>query len=77
MVEAHLIDFGADLYGQTIELRFLRWIRDQRAFESRDGLIKQIRQDIEQTRRWLNLTGRPDHVVVTSGTTPTGATNRT
>jgi riboflavin kinase/FMN adenylyltransferase len=49
-VEAHLIGFQDNLYGQWVELDFLERIRDTRAFAGVDDLLRQIRQDLEQTR---------------------------
>jgi riboflavin kinase/FMN adenylyltransferase len=49
-VEAHLIGFEGDLYGQKVELDFLARLRGTEAFRSLDDLIAQIRDDIEQTR---------------------------
>ncbi len=50
-VEAHLLDFDGDLYGQTISLVFDRRLRDQQAFDSADALTAQLRRDVEETRR--------------------------
>ncbi len=49
-VEAHLFNFEADLYGETIRVEFVRKIRDERKFDSVDALIAQITQDAEQAR---------------------------
>jgi len=49
-VEAHLFDFQADVYGETIRVEFVRKIRDERKFASVDALIAQIAQDAEQAR---------------------------
>ena len=50
-VEAHLIDFRGDLYGQTVELDFLERLRLTRAFAGLDDLLGQIRLDVDATRR--------------------------
>jgi riboflavin kinase / FMN adenylyltransferase len=50
-VEAHLIGFEGDLYGQNVELDFLARLRGTKAFPSLDDLLTQIRADIDQTRR--------------------------
>jgi riboflavin kinase/FMN adenylyltransferase len=50
-VEAHLIDFAGDLYGQMIELDFLKRLRLTRKFAGLDDLLGQIQLDIEQTRQ--------------------------
>lgn len=50
-VEAHLIDFSGDLYGQKIKLEFLEKIRDDIKFDSIDKLKKQIEKDIEEVKK--------------------------
>lgn len=49
-VEAHLIDFGADLYGQTLALDFCTRLRDEVAFPNVDALMAQMQKDIAQAR---------------------------
>ena len=49
-VEACLLDFEGDLYGQTVRLEFLRRLRDERRFDSLDALRRQIAQDAETVR---------------------------
>ena len=49
-VEAYVLDFDGDIYDQTIQLEFARWIRGQEKFDSPDALAHQIREDIEQVR---------------------------
>jgi riboflavin kinase/FMN adenylyltransferase len=45
-IEAHLVGFNGDLYGQTIDLELVDWIRDQRKFAGVDALKAQLQQDI-------------------------------
>lgn len=54
-IEAHLLDFTGDLYGQTLALQFHRWVRDQTPFPSLNALKAQIARDIAQIRRWHSL----------------------
>jgi riboflavin kinase/FMN adenylyltransferase len=49
-VEAHLLDFGEDLYDQRLRLEFRRFLRHELRFEDIDELIAQMQQDIQQTR---------------------------
>jgi riboflavin kinase/FMN adenylyltransferase len=49
-VEAHLFDFGQDLYGRRLRLEFVQRLRDERRFESVDALKAQIGIDCAQTR---------------------------
>ncbi|PWH16077.1 MAG: bifunctional riboflavin kinase/FMN adenylyltransferase [Anaerolineae bacterium] len=53
-VEAHLLDFEADLYQEKLSLEFLGRLREERRFASKDALVEQIQQDILQARQILN-----------------------
>ncbi len=50
LVEVHLIDFDADLYGRTIDVAFLQRLRGEATFESVEGLIDQIGRDVARSR---------------------------
>ena len=52
-VEAHLLDFDRDLYGQEVKLEFVARLRNELRFSSVDELIEQILVDITQTREIL------------------------
>jgi riboflavin kinase/FMN adenylyltransferase len=52
-VEAHLLDFDGDIYGQTLTLEFLARLRGERRFESVDALAAQIRRDVQAAREVL------------------------
>lgn len=49
-VEAHLLDFAGDLYGQEIEVTFVAKLRDEQKFPSLDALRQQITRDIATAR---------------------------
>ncbi|MEV6346065.1 bifunctional riboflavin kinase/FAD synthetase [Actinoplanes sp. NPDC051851] len=49
-VEAYVLDFSGDLYGERVSLDFVAHIREQRTYDSIDPLIAQIRADVEETR---------------------------
>jgi len=49
-VEAHLLDFEGDLYGQVLELVFLKRLREETKFPTPAALRAQIADDIRQTR---------------------------
>jgi len=50
LLEAHLLDFEGDLYGQRAHVRFGRRLRGQERFESVDELIAQMAIDVEAAR---------------------------
>ena len=50
LLEVHLFDFHADLYGREIEVEFLRFIRGEKKFDTLDDLRAQISADIAQAR---------------------------
>lgn len=52
-VEAHLLDFNADLYQEKLTLEFVDRLRDERRFPSKEALVQQIHQDILQARQIL------------------------
>ena len=52
LVEAYLLDFCGDLYGQRVEVRLYSRLRPQRRFPDADALIEQMRQDVNDTRAW-------------------------
>ena len=52
-VEAWILDFDGDLYGQTVRVEFLKHIRDEVRFDSLDALKAQIMRDAETTRQCL------------------------
>ncbi|MCL4559406.1 MAG: bifunctional riboflavin kinase/FAD synthetase [Chloroflexi bacterium] len=49
-LEAHLLDFDRDLYGQTIGVEFIERLRPEHRFSSVEELVAQIRQDISRAR---------------------------
>lgn len=50
LIEAHLLDFSADLYDRRITVEFVSRLRDVRRFDSADDLRTQIQRDIESAR---------------------------
>jgi riboflavin kinase/FMN adenylyltransferase len=50
-VEAHLLDFAGDLYGQELEIEIGEKLRDERKFGSLDELKVQIARDVAGARR--------------------------
>ena len=56
LLEAHVLDFDGDLYGQGAIVRFLHRLRGQERFDTVEALIEQMTLDVEATRNWF----RPD-----------------
>jgi riboflavin kinase/FMN adenylyltransferase len=50
-IEAFLLDFEGDLYGQELRIELWDRLRDERAFESEEDLVRQIGLDVDATRR--------------------------
>jgi riboflavin kinase/FMN adenylyltransferase len=53
-VEAHLLDWQGDCYGQPLALDFIARIRGEHRFATLDALVAQIQADIEAVRGLLN-----------------------
>jgi riboflavin kinase/FMN adenylyltransferase len=51
--EVHVLDFEADLYGKTLQLEFMHYIRPEMKFKGVDELKEQIAKDCEETRRYF------------------------
>jgi len=49
-IETHIFDFDRDLYGMKVRLAFVQRLRDERAFDSLDGLKSQIAADCSRAR---------------------------
>ena len=50
LLEAHLLDFDGDLYGERAEVRFAHFLRSERKFSGIDALAAQLKHDIEHAR---------------------------
>ncbi len=55
LLEAHLIDFQDDLYGEPAEVRFVEFLRSERKFDGVDALIAQLKHDVAGARRALGV----------------------
>ena len=49
-VEAYLLDFDGDLYGERLRLELWSFLREEAAFGSERELVAQIARDVEATR---------------------------
>ncbi|MGO4387333.1 bifunctional riboflavin kinase/FAD synthetase [Microvirga sp. 2YAF29] len=53
LLETHLFDFSGDLYGQTIDVELVGWIRGEEKFDDIDALIAQMDRDSVEAKRML------------------------
>jgi riboflavin kinase/FMN adenylyltransferase len=56
LVEAYLIGFDGDIYGETLRIAFLERLRGEKRFDSVDDLVAQMNRDAEQTKRIAEAT---------------------
>ena len=52
-VEAHLLDFDADLYGARLRLEFQARLRAEEKFPGPEALVEQIRKDVDRARELM------------------------
>lgn len=53
LLEAHLLDFSGDLYGEPARVRFVERLRDEVRFEDAEALVAQMHADVAAVRRNL------------------------
>ncbi len=53
-LEVHLFDFDGDLYGETVDVEWVRRLRAVQAFPSREALVAQLERDRQAARATLN-----------------------
>jgi riboflavin kinase/FMN adenylyltransferase len=52
-IEAHIFDFDEDIYGQSMRMEFVEWIREEKSFPDPRALVQQIDRDAQKARRIL------------------------
>jgi len=57
-VEAHLLDFEADLYGRTLRVEFAERLREERPFAGAEALVRQVKEDVARARKMLDIVDR-------------------
>ena len=58
LLEVFLFDFDGDLYGQTIDVAFIGWIRHEQKFASIEALKRHMLADCAQARDALKRAGK-------------------
>ena len=54
-IEVNILDFDKDIYGETLTLEFVSYLRGEKKFESIEALIEAIKQDERDTRQLFSL----------------------
>lgn len=54
LVEVHIFDFDKDIYGENIEVEFLKMIRKEKKFNSISELQQQIENDIKTAKKMFS-----------------------
>jgi riboflavin kinase / FMN adenylyltransferase len=60
LIEAYILDFDGDLYGQELRLDFLARLRGERRFQSPEALIEQMHSDVQSTREIAQALAQAD-----------------
>ena len=55
LLEAHLLDFDGDLYGEKAQVRFVAFLRSERKFDGIDALVTQLGDDLVHARSALGI----------------------
>jgi riboflavin kinase/FMN adenylyltransferase len=53
LLEAHLLDFSGDLYGEGASVRFVAHLRGEKRFDAVEALVEQIGRDVTRVREVL------------------------
>jgi riboflavin kinase/FMN adenylyltransferase len=53
VLEVYLLDFDRDIYGAHVTVHFLRKLRDEARFDSREALTEQIARDVQATQDYF------------------------
>ena len=53
VLEVHLFDFKADIYGRRVRVDFLHKLRDEEKYPDLDTLVAQIRRDVDNAKQFL------------------------
>jgi riboflavin kinase / FMN adenylyltransferase len=59
LVEAHLIGFEGDLYGETLRIAFIERMRGEKRFDSSEALVEQMQRDLVQAQEICETTRFP------------------
>lgn len=52
-IEAHILNFRKNIYGESVKIGFLKKLRDERAFASPEDLSRQLQKDMDAAERFF------------------------
>lgn len=52
-IETHILNFDQNIYGKTLEIHFIKRLRDEMRFENANNLIQQIIIDVQSAKKYL------------------------
>jgi riboflavin kinase/FMN adenylyltransferase len=55
LLELHLFDLDREIYGEEMEVRFLRYLRSEQKFPNVEALRAQIASDVQQARESFSI----------------------
>ncbi len=55
-VETFILDFDENLYGRKIKVEFVKRLRDELKFDSKDALIERMHRDVEEALAYFQFT---------------------
>ncbi len=54
LLEVHIFDFNENIYGQKIDVKLIKFLRDEKKFDNVDALVNQIHQDIAKAKEYFS-----------------------
>ncbi|MEM7767763.1 MAG: riboflavin kinase, partial [Pseudomonadota bacterium] len=57
LLETVLFDFDGDLYGQSVEIAFIAFLRPEATFDTLDEMVTQMHQDVADAKARLSAAG--------------------
>ena len=54
-LEVHILDFNEQIYGEELEISFIKYIREEKKYNSKDDLIKSLLDTIDICREHQNM----------------------
>ena len=52
-IETNIFDFDTDIYGESLDIQFLRKVRDEKKFATVNDLVNQIKTDVSEAKAYL------------------------